>query len=69
MDFVKRSEQEAMNQIAQRLPNNTFLREAVSGIQIAMEESLGSHLKECEQRIRKELDGSERGGGGNDTIV
>lgn len=64
VDHVKRCEQEAINEVAQRLPNNTFLREAVSGIQIAMEESLENHLRECERRIHIELDTFEKRSGG-----
>lgn len=65
VDLVKRSEQEAMNEVVQRLPNNTFLSEVVSGIQTAIEGSLENNLKECEGRIQKEIDNLERGNGRN----
>lgn len=54
--LIKRSEQEAMKKIMEKLPDNPFFRKIIAGIQIALEESLERNIEACEERIRQEIE-------------
>lgn len=55
LDRIRRSQQEALKNMMERLPNNPFLREVMAGMQTAWEESLEKTLKACEEKIQKEI--------------
>ena len=57
LSLIKRSEQEAVKKIVDRLPNNFFFGEILAGVQGALEESLEINFKTCEERVRKEIEG------------
>jgi hypothetical protein len=56
LGLIKRSEQEAMKKIIERLPDNLLLREITAGIQIALEEKLEKNIEACEERLHKEIE-------------
>ena len=56
LGLIKRSEQEAVKKMVERLPDNPFLREITAGIQTALEESLEKRFEAWEERIQKEIE-------------
>jgi len=56
LGLIKRSEQEAVKKMMEKLPSNPFLREITAGIQMALEESLEKNFEVCKQRIQKEIE-------------
>jgi hypothetical protein len=56
LGLIKRSEQEVMKKIMEKLPGNPFFRKIVAGIQIALEENLEKNIEACEERLLKEIE-------------
>ena len=55
LELIKRSEQEAVQKMVERLPNNPFFGEIIAGMQTALEESLEKNFEAYEERIQQEI--------------
>jgi len=55
LELIQKSQQEAVRQIVEKLPQNPLFGAIAGGMQAALAESLKKSFAECQERIQKEL--------------
>jgi len=55
LELIQKSQQEAVRQIVEKLPQNPLFSAIADGIQTALAESLKKSLADCQERLQQEL--------------
>lgn len=66
LELIQRSQQEAVERIAESLPKNPLFGAIADGMQSALKDSLKKSLTDCRAKIRQELGQNEASGHGQE---